>query len=166
MSRTSWWGAKVRRFRAHVGARVLPAERADLATWVSPAQLAVFDGMHVADKRHGLDVVATLRAGGSTDPELLLAGLLHDAGKGPTVGVWPRVAWSLGQGYGGWVVRVARIVPGFGNSLDLLRDHADASARLAEAAGCTPRTVDLIRNQADPVDRDAGRLLFLADEAN
>ena len=162
----SWWGSKVRRFRAHVGASVRPAERADLAAWVSPAQLAVFDGMHVADKRHGLDVVATLRAGGSSDAELLLAGLLHDAGKGPTVGVWPRVAWSLGEAYGQRIVSIARRLPGFDRKLDLLRDHAELSARLAEGAGCTPRTVELIRNQAEPVDREAGRLLWLADEAN
>ena len=166
MSRTSWWGSKVRRFRAHVGARVPPAERADLAVWLTPAQLAVFDGMHLADRRHGLDVVATLRAGGSTDRELLLAGLLHDAGKGPAVGVGPRVAWSLSEAYGGWVLRVAGRVPGFGPALDRLRDHADLSARLAEDAGCSARTVELIRNQADPLDRDAGRLLLLADEAN
>ena len=145
---------------------MLPAERADLATWVTPAQLAVFDGMHVADKRHGLDVVATLRAGGSTDPELLIAGLLHDAGKGPTVGVWPRVAWSLGEAYGDRVLRLARRLPGFSRALDLLRDHAESSALLAEHAGCTARTVELIRNQAEPLDRDAGRLLLLADEAN
>ena len=162
----SWWGSRFRQFRAHVGARVLPVERADLATWLSSSQLAVFDGMHVADKRHGLDVVRTLRAGGSTDPELLLAGLLHDAGKGPTVGLLPRVAWSLGEGYGAWILRLARMLPGFPRALDLLRDHAELSARLAEGAGCTARTADLIRHQAEPVDREAGRLLYLADEAN
>src|ERR1700686_2113670 len=102
MPRTSWWASRVRQFRAHVGARVLPAERADLATWLTREQLTVFDAMHTADRRHGLDVVATLRAGGATDPDLLLAGLLHDAGKGPTVGVWPRVVWSLGEEYGAW----------------------------------------------------------------
>ena len=76
-----------------------PEERAGLAAWTTPAQLALFDSMHVADRRHGLDVVASLRAEGVTEPDLLLAGLLHDAGKGDT-GVWPRVAYSLGQAYG------------------------------------------------------------------
>jgi hypothetical protein len=166
MPRTSWWASRVRQFRAHVGARVLPAERADLATWLTREQLVVFDAMHPADRRHGLDVVATLRAGGTTDPDLLLAGLLHDAGKGRTVGVWPRVAWSLSQAYGAWLLRPARLVPGLGPALDRLRDHAELSARMAEAADCSPRTVELIRNQAAPLDRDAGRLLYLADEAN
>ena len=161
----SWWASKVRQFRTHLRARVAPTERADLATWLTPAQLAVFDAMHVADRRHGLDVVATLRADGVDDAEVLVAGLIHDAGKGRT-GVWPRVAHSLGQAYGPWVWRVAGVVPGFGAAHTRLRDHAEASARLAAAAGCTPRTVDLIRHQDAPVDPVHGRLLQLADEAN
>ena len=167
MSPTSFWGSKVRQFRAHRGARVSDTERADLAAWLSPAQLALFDGMHIADRRHGLDVVATLRGEGASDPELLLAGLLHDAGKGQT-GVWPRVAYSLGQEYGGWIWRVAAVLPGFAAALARLRDHAETSARLAAAAGCSDRTVELIRHQDSPRDADAeaGERLRLADEAN
>ena len=72
-----------------------PQERAALATWITPAQLALFDSMHVADRRHGLDVVASLRGERRRpEPDVLLAGLLHDAGKGDT-GVWPRVAYAL-----------------------------------------------------------------------
>ena len=164
-STASWWGSKVRQFRSHVRARVGPDERAALTGWLSPHQLALFDAMHVADRRHGLDVVATLRDQGVTDDEVLLAGLLHDAGKG-TIGVWPRVAYSLGQAYGAWVWRVAGILPPMGRAIERLRVHAETSARLAERAGASPRTVDLIRHQEAPVDPDAGRLLQLADEAN
>jgi len=161
----SWWASKVRQFRSHVRARVAPDERAALAGWMTPDQLALFDSMHVADRRHGLDVVTTLREQGVTDEEVLLAGLLHDAGKGRT-GVWPRVANSLGQAYGPWVWRVAGVLPPMRLALERLREHAEASARLAERAGASPRTVDLIRHQEAPVDPDAGRLLQLADEAN
>jgi hypothetical protein len=161
----SWWASKVRQFRSHVRARVAPDERAALAGWVTPDQLALFDSMHVADRRHGLDVMTTLRQQGVTDEEVLLAGLLHDAGKG-RIGVWPRVAYSLGQAYGAWVWRVAGVLPPMRAALDRLRAHAETSARLAERAGASPRTVDLIRHQEAPVDPDAGRLLQLADEAN
>ena len=161
----SWWASKVRQFRTHLRARVAPGERSGLASWLTPAQLAVFDAMHVADRRHGLDVCATLRGEGVSDPEVLLAGLLHDAGKGAT-GVWPRVAYALGQAYGPWVWRVASIGPGFGAALERLRDHAETSAVLAAAAGCSPRTVELIRHQEAPIDPVDGRLLQLADEAN
>jgi hypothetical protein len=162
---TSWWASKVRQFRSHVRAQVGPDERAGLADWLTSRQLVLFDSMHVADRRHGLDVVATLRAHGVADADLLVAGLLHDAGKGST-GVWPRVVYALGQAYGTWTWRIAGIVPGWSGALERLRDHAEASARLAEAAGCSPRTVDLIRHQEAPVDPDAGRALQLADEAN
>lgn len=161
----SWWASKVRQFRTHLRARVAPAERLALAAWLTPAQLGLFDRMHVADRRHGLDVVATLRSEGVTDPEVLLAGLLHDAGKGDT-GVWPRVAHALGQAYGPWVWRVAGFAPGWRRAIDRLRGHAEASARLAAGAGCTGRTVELIRHQDAPIDPVAGRLLHLADEAN
>ncbi len=161
----SWWASKVRQFRTHLRARVSPEERAALATWTTAPQLALFDSMHVADRRHGLDVVASLRADGVTEPDALLAGLLHDAGKGQT-GVWPRVAWSLGQAYGAWVWRVAGVLPGFGPALERLRTHPEVSARLAASAGCGSRTVELIRYQDAPRDPEFGELLRLADEAN
>lgn len=164
-SSRSWWASKARQFRAHLRASVAPAERAALAAWLTPPQLALFDRMHVADRRHGLDVVATLRAEGVTDPDVLIAGLLHDAGKGQT-GVWPRVAYSLGQAYGTWVWSVAGLVPGLRGGLTRLRDHAETSAVLAAGAGCSGRTVELIRHQDAPIDPVDGRLLQLADEAN
>ena len=68
-----------------------------LASWTTPAQRRLFDTMHVADQRHGLDVVASLRAEGVKDRDVLLAGLLHDVGKGDT-GVWPRVDVLPGAG--------------------------------------------------------------------
>jgi hypothetical protein len=164
-STASWWGNRTRQFRAHLRARVASEERAALVAWIAPAQLALFDAMHIADRRHGLDVVASLRAEGAREPDLLIAGLLHDAGKGDT-GIWPRVAYSLGSRYGAWIPRAASVIPGFRPALERLRTHAETSAALAAGAGCTPRTVELIRNQDAPLDPEFGELLRLADEAN
>ena len=164
-STASWWASRFRQFRSHVGARVGPAERSALAAWISPAQLALFDAMHLADRRHGLDVVAALRAEGVTDPDVLLEGLLHDAGKGDT-GVWPRVAYALAGRYGSWIMSAARHLRWFRAPLDRLDTHAETSAVLAAAAGCPDRTVDLIRFQDHPVDPVFGELLRVADEAN
>jgi hypothetical protein len=160
-----WWTAKVRQAERHVRGRVSPSERRTLAAWLAPAQLALFDSMHRADQRHGLDVVALLRAEGHADEELLLAALLHDCAKGPGVGLWHRVAWSLGERYGEWVHDLLRPLPGFGPAFERLRGHAEASARLASEAGCSDRTAELIRHQAAPLDPVAGRALQLADEA-
>lgn len=161
----AWWAAKIRQTKRHLLARVPAGERATLVDWLTPAQLAVFDAMHVADRRHGLDVVTALRAGGMRDPEVLLAGLLHDAGKG-NAGLVSRVVYSLGTAHITIVEPLVAWLPGMRRSLQRLRTHQEVSARIAEAAGCPPRTVELIRWQDDPRDPDAGERLRLADEAS
>ena len=164
-SSRSWWASKARQLGRHVVARVAPAERAALAAWLTPAQLALFDGMPVADRRHGLDVVDRLRARGSDDRDLLLAGLFHDAGKGPSIRLWHRVAWSLGERLGAWAHRLAARLPGGGDAMERLRDHADRSAALALAAGCGPRAAAFIRGDTAASDAAAAALLHASDEA-
>jgi hypothetical protein len=161
----TWWAAKVRQLRTHLRASVRPDERASLEAWLTAPQLGVFDAMTVADRRHGLDVVAALRADGVDAPDALIAGLLHDAGKGAT-GIVPRIVHSLGQAYGPWIPAVARRVPGMGAPLGRLEHHPELSAALAAAAGCSPRTVELIRWQEAPRDPEFGERLRLADDAS
>jgi hypothetical protein len=165
-SLTSWWARKAGQLGRHVVARVRPVERAALAEWLTPAQLALFDGMPVADRRHGLDVAAALRADGVTDPEVLLAGLFHDAGKGRAIRLWHRVAWSLGELLGPWVHDAAARAPGGDDAMARLRDHAERSAELARAAGCSERTAALIRGTVADADRSALQSLHAADEAS
>jgi hypothetical protein len=165
VSRTSWWVGKARQLRAHLFARVSSHERQAVAAWTRPAELALFDTMHVADRRHGLDVVAALRRAGVTDRDVLAAGLLHDCAKGDT-GAGPRIAWSLGEVVGPWVVTLAARVPGWRAALDRLRDHAGASADAVAAAGLPQRAVDLVRYQDEPRDPEYGRLFHSADEAS
>jgi hypothetical protein len=160
-----WWATKLRRTGSYLRARVSDAEREALAERLTAVQLALFDRMQLADRRHGLDVMADLAGRGQTDADLLLAGVLHDCGKGPRVRFAHRVAWSLGQRYGAWIWLAAAHMPTFRTGLAAMRDHAERSARLAAEAGCSARAVDLIRHQENPTD-DAGRLLLEADEAN
>ncbi len=161
----AWWTAKTRRVRAYVGGRISPADLRSIEALASPAQLALFRSMHRSDQRHSLDVVAALRAGGMTEPDLLLAGLLHDAGKGST-GLLPRIVYSLGQAYGRWIPAIFRPLPGFAEALVRLERHPELSARLAATVGCNARTVELIRHHVEPRDEELGRLLRLADEAS
>jgi hypothetical protein len=161
----SWWARKAGQLGRHVAARVRPVERAALAEWLRPAQLALFDGMPVADRRHGLDVVAALRAAGVGDRDVLIAGLFHDAGKGRTIRLWHRIAWSLGELLGPWVHHLAASLPGGADAMARLRDHDERSAELAAAAGCSPRTVALIRGTPHPDDRPFLTALHVADEA-
>ena len=168
----SWWAGKTRQALRYLTGRVSDADRAMLARWLTADQLRLFEAIHRADQRHGLDVVIALRRAGHEDPDLLVAGLFHDAAKGPTVGFWPRVAWSLADRYGGRMRALGEAVPGFRAKFARLDDHAEGSARLALAAGCSPRAAELIRAQAgevDPatgIDPGLGEALRLADEAN
>lgn len=160
-----WWASKIRQAIRHVAGQVSDAERRELRGWLSEPQADLFDSMHRADQRHGLDVVAHLRASGYEDPELLLAALLHDCSKGRSARLPHRVAWSLGERYGERVHDLLAPLPGFRAAFARLRDHAGDSARLARQAGCSERTADLIRHQSAPLDPDAGMALHLADEA-
>lgn len=159
-----WWAGKVRQTRRHLTGRVTAAEVAALTGWLTAPQMALFRSMPRADQRHGLDVVASLRGAGHADPELLLAGLLHDCGKGHSVRLWHRVAWSLGERYGTWIVSLTAHLPGSAPAFERIAVHADRSAELAVRAGCTARTAALIRHQAAPADRVQGEALRLADE--
>lgn len=161
-----WWTKKAGQTRRHLFGRVSASERAELAAWLDPPQLVLFDSMHRADQRHGLDVLSALRAEGHADRELLLAALLHDCSKGPGTRLLHRVAWSLGERYGERVLSVFAYLPGFGLAFERLRHHAHESARLALEAGASERTAELIRHQAEPVDAVAGLALKVADEAS
>jgi hypothetical protein len=161
-----WWAAKARQASRHLSGRVSSRERAMLDGWLSVPQRALFESMHRADQRHGLDVVARLRTDGFNDPDLLLAGLLHDCSKGRQTRLPHRVAWSLGERYGEAMLDVFAWLPGFEEAFERLRDHAEASAWLALQAGCSERTAELIRHQTDPLDPVAGAALRLADEAS
>lgn len=160
----SWWAGKIRRVRIHLGAQVSLAEREAIARGLTPAQLALFDGMHPADRRHGLDVRSALLAEGERDPDLLLAALLHDCAKGPETGLVPRILWALSVRYAPGTGPFLAALPAVGPGVRRMRDHALRSAELAAAAGCSPRTVDLIARQEAPAD-PAGLRLARADEA-
>jgi hypothetical protein len=160
-----WWRTKARQAQRHVLGHVEPAEREALADWLDEPKLALFAGMHRADQRHGLDVVAVLRDQGHDDPELLMAALLHDCAKGPGVRLPHRVAWSLGERYGDGLHQTLARLPGFRAAFAHIAVHAEASADLALAAGCSERTAELIRHQSEPVDPVAGVALQAADEA-
>lgn len=161
-----WWAGKTRQFLRHVRGRVTVAEREALGAWLTPAQRSLFEGMHPADQRHGLDVVAELRRQGHDDGGLLLAGLLHDCGKGSWVGLWHRVGWSLADRYGRGMRGAWGLLPGFSRAFANLDEHAARSAELCLQAGCGERVAQLVRRQAEPAGDRLGEALRLADEAS
>jgi hypothetical protein len=161
-----WWAGRVRQFWRYATGRVSAGERAELHSWLTGPQLRLFESMHRADQRHGLDVVDALRRAGHSNPDLLVAGLLHDAGKGRELRVWHRVAWSLSERYWRGSPGPFTRLHGFRRAFATLAGHAERSAELALAAGCTALTAELIRHQAEPTDMELGTALLLADDAS
>jgi len=126
---------------------------------------ALFASMTPRDQQHCLDVYRRLRDERYDDRDLLVAALLHDAGKGH-VALWHRVAFVLLDAAASRVVdRIAAPGDGAGyrEVLYRCRHHAELGAQLAAAAGCSEAVVALIRG-----DTKDGNLAALsrADDAS
>jgi len=142
---------RVRQFGRALVARVGPRERALGAQILPPGPAELFGRMPRQDQRHALDVLRALQSQGQDAPELLAAALLHDAAKSRDVRIWHRVAAVLLQSWRPeWLERLASAEPtSWRYAFWVQVHHADLSARLAQAAGCSVGTVELIRHHHD-----------------
>jgi hypothetical protein len=159
---------RVGQFVSHVRARIDPAEEA-LVERVLPAPAqAIFRGMPVADRRHGLDVAHRLLARGHDDRDLLAAALLHDAGKGHRMRLWHRIAGVLLEAAAPTTLRrLADPSPrSWRHAFHLYLHHDAISAEMAVGAGCAPRTGAFIRGQAAGADAPLQAALEAADDAS
>lgn len=158
---------RVTQFVSHITASVRP-EEAELAhRLLPPPAWELFEAMPVADRRHGLDVVARLLDAGRDDPDLLVAALLHDAGKGHGLRLWHRVAGVLMEAVAPpWLQALAARHPDSRNPWYLYVHHAELSAAAAERAGASHRSASFIRGNADSADAPLARALQAADEAS
>lgn len=157
---------RVRQFlRALFGPRTSP-DLADLAGLLTAEQKALFAAMAAGDQHHCLSVAQGLAAAGQTDPDLLRAALVHDAGKSVAhVAVWERVAHVL---ISRWDPALASRLGsphqgGFAHGLYVLAHHAELGAGLATRAGFPAPTVALLRGAGDPQMQAA---LDAADDSN
>lgn len=117
--------------------------------------LAVAEG----DSRHALRTAEILRARGA-DPDLVVAGLLHDRAKPANTRLWHRVAGVILETAAPSLRR--RYANGDGAFARYL-DHARRGAELARAEGRSERVIRLIaRHHEPPLEADE-RLLASAD---
>jgi hypothetical protein len=159
---------RVRQFRDHVLARVFAEERAAAHAALPPTAVGVFDAMPVADQRHAIDVFSRLRAGGQTDPDLLAAALLHDAGKGERIGLWHRVVTVLVEAFApSRLERLGSTDPeSWRYPFHLQLHHEALSAQAALEAGCGHRVAAFIAGTADERDAQLAAALRAADAAS
>jgi len=161
-------GHRVRQFARHLSARVSPAEDAAAADRLPGAAGVLYRAMPVADRRHGLDVLARLEAAGPADPDLLAAALLHDSAKGHRLRLWHRVVTVLlARMPGDGLRRLAVDDPrSWRYPFHVQLHHVELSAQAALGAGCSERTAAFIRGAAPEVDRALQAALTAADAAS
>jgi hypothetical protein len=125
---------------------------------LSPKLLSLFCAMQPDEQAHSYSVFNSLVEKGDHHPDLLVAALLHDAGKSlHRLRLWERVLVVIGQTL---FPKQSKIwgVPG-GRSWErswrrafvIAEQHPLWGAQMAEQAGASPLVVRLIRwHQADP----------------
>jgi hypothetical protein len=154
---------RARQFFGYFRPRLRGEELVEAASVLGEGLWPLFESMSERDQRHSLDVLAVLRDRGCRDQHLLMAALLHDAGKGRLAGVrvrlWHRVAYVLLSVGTPWVVR--RLATGRGG-IAALHGHAERGAVVAEALGAPLAVVDLIRRHDDPAADDERFLMLRA----
>lgn len=138
----------------------------EIETVLSPPEVALFRRFHPSDQRHSYRVMRTLRGAGDDEPALLAAALLHDVGKTRLhIRLWERVLGTLGERFFPQKVRAwgSGRASGWRRPFAIRVQHAAWGAELAEAAGCSPLALRLIRHhqdkELDRLDPDLARLL-------
>lgn len=164
----AWY--RVRQFWHALRAPRDPGVPREALDWLTPGELALFQAMSPAGRRHGAAVAHTLLAWGYRERSLLAAALLHDVGKevGTRLRLWHRVAvvllmatWPQALP---WLARRP-----WGGAFRAHLTHAEVGAQRAQEAGADPLTVDLIRRHHEPPGGPAAALhaaLWQADERN
>jgi len=141
-----------RQFFAALRPRVDPDARAEAMRLLSATERRLFDAMTTRDQQHCLQVYQRLLGQGLADDDLLIAGLLHDAGKGH-IALWHRVAYVLLEARAPSLLgRLAApgdleawpAVRGWRQALYRCRHHAALGAELARRAGASDGVVALI----------------------
>lgn len=140
-----------RQFFGSVRPRIDETLRTEAFALLNDGERAVFESMTPRDQQHCLAVYRKLLDEGNDDRDLLVAALLHDAGKG-RIELWHRVAYVvLAAATPGLLDRVVRPGegPGWREALYRCHHHPELGAELARDAGSSDRVVRLIREEDD-----------------
>ena len=143
-------GAHVRRFFRGFRGTLTTEEARSVEELLGPEESRCFAALQGREQRHAIDVMHHLRVHGSPSHDLLVAALLHNAGKGP-LRLYERVAYTLLSMFApGLLDRIAAADGcGFRRAMAAQRDHPARGAELLAALGVRPRVLELVRAHHD-----------------
>ncbi|MGB3328351.1 MAG: HD domain-containing protein [Thermomicrobiales bacterium] len=130
-----------------------PAIPPEMALRLLPGTVERFRALSAADQRHLLAVGTHLRMT-DAQPDLWMAGLLHDIGKsagGHRVRLWDRVAWVLASRVGPIerMIRAQESMPRFGRGIWIAAHHAELGYTILKELGYNERICTLVAFHAD-----------------
>ena len=167
---------RVQQFLISLWPRITSEEQAKVSRWLPPRAVLLFHQMALRDQRHSLHVLHRVQKVAPDQPDLLAAALLHDVAKtaqpGQRVRLHHRVLVVLMEAVQpGWAQQIARDEPGsWRYPFYLHLHHPEQGARLAEQAGCSALTVELIRRHQHKLQRapanETERLLAILQAAD
>lgn len=152
---------RTRQFWNYLGASTPPVEVEQVRQVLGPALAEVFARLGPGEQAHSFQVYRRLVERGESDPDLLKAALLHDAGKSRfPLKLWERVWIVVGKTLFPAAARSWGQVKGepynFRRAFVVAEQHPAWGAQMAEQAGAGPRLVQLIRRHQEKL---AGELL-------
>jgi HD domain len=151
-------------FRRAIGARPAPADLAEVRRRLTAGQWDLFGGMSQRDQWHSIETLRLLGASWA-DPDLELAALLHDSGKG-YVRLHERVLYVLLSAAPPLLSRLASPHRGrLRATLHRSLHHAETGAELVLQTGAGERTAHLIRTHHHPDLADPIALALLHADA-
>ncbi len=153
-------------------ARVSDAERREVDGVLNPQARAWFHSLPRDLQWHGVQVMHDLQRAGVDRSDVLAAALLHDAGKaagpnGALVRTFVVLARHLAPQWSARRQRLDyRVARGIDRVLAIAYQHPAIAAEKAEACGCDPITIDLIRYHQDDERGRADALLQLFQQVD
>jgi hypothetical protein len=129
-----------------------PADDALAGAILPPELFALYRRMRRSERQHSLRVLRALQNAGHTQPDLLVAALLHDVGKIQRPFFLPEkvlvvlVRAAFPARYALWSQGSAR---GWRRPFAISAQHPAWGAEMVAAAGASPLTVELIRRHAE-----------------
>ena len=149
---------RLAQFGRTLAAPFRPMDESYADTRLAPRLLTLFRQLPRLERQHGIAVCQALEARGHTDPDLLVAALLHDVGK-LTIPprLWERVLVVLGEHFfPALAERWGHGEPrGLRRGFVIRRRHPEWGAELAAQAGAAARAMTLIRRHHSPPGEDA-----------